>query len=70
VEAGEMPDTFRPTPKGREIREQVERQTDEYFFRPWSILAEDELDGLHSLLSNLRGQLTAFRKTQPGDKSL
>ncbi|MDL1944801.1 hypothetical protein FBQ99_20945 [Chloroflexi bacterium CFX2] len=64
VEAADAPYAYRPTSKGREIREQAERLTDEYFFRPWSVLTEGELDELYALLSKLRGQLIVFRKAK------
>ena len=53
---------FRPTPAGREIREKAERQTDEYFYRPWSLMTEAELDELYDLLTKLHDQLIAFKK--------
>jgi hypothetical protein len=62
VEAADIPSAYRPTSKGREMRAQVERLTDEYFFRPWSVLTEEELEELHALLTTLREQLVVFRK--------
>lgn len=70
VEAADDAITFHPTARGRETREQVERLTDEYFYRPWSALTENELDELYSLLSNLHEQLTVFKKTISGDGRL
>lgn len=67
VESTEMPNSWRPTAKGRELREEVERQTDEYFYRPWSVLAKKELDEMHSLLTKLHEQLAVFRLTGTGD---
>lgn len=67
VESSDAPNSWRPTAKGRELREEVERQTDEYFYRPWSVLAKKELDELHSLLTKLHEQLTVFRLTGAGD---
>ena len=67
VEASDKSNAFRPTPKGREIREQVERLTDEYFYRPWSVLINDELDELYALLTKLHDQLIVFKKAKAGD---
>lgn len=64
VEAADAPYAYRPTSKGREIREQAERLTDEYFFRSWSVLTDGELGELYALLSKLRGQLIVFRKAK------
>ncbi len=67
VEAANETNTFRPTAKGREIRAQVERLTDEYFYRPWSILSDDELDKLYALLMKLYEKLIGFKKRTMGD---
>jgi len=66
VEAAEM-STFHLTAKGREIREQVEHQTDEYFYRPWSVLTDEELDELYNLLTELHEKLIEFKKTTTVD---
>ena len=55
---------FRPTPKGRELREQAEELTNEYFFRPWSVMKPYELEELHNLLTKLRDQLHELKKTR------
>lgn len=55
---------FRITPKGRELREQAEQLTNEYFYAPWSVLTQSELDELYDLLLKLREQLNSFRKTK------
>ena len=55
--------TFRVSQKGRELREKVENLTDEYFYRPWSVLMQEELDELYDLLTKLRERLREFRKT-------
>lgn len=70
VEADNEANTFRPTEKGRELRSQVERQTDEYFYRPWSVLADKELDELYSLLTKLLDKLIEFKKKTTGDSHL
>jgi DNA-binding MarR family transcriptional regulator len=63
VEAAEIPGTFRPTQKGRDLREQVEQLTDEYFFRPWSVLKDEELAELSDLLTRLRDQLGMYNRS-------
>jgi len=63
LEETEPPGNFGVTQKGRELREQVERQTDEYFYRPWSVLTQEELDELNDLLTKLRERLREFRKS-------
>jgi hypothetical protein len=70
VESSDAPNSWRPTAKGRKLREEVERQTDEYFYRPWSILTDEELKEMHSLLSKLHEQLIVFRKAKESDSHL
>ena len=53
---------YRATAKGRELREQVEQLTDEYFYRPWSVMVADELDEFYTQLTKLHDQLVAFKK--------
>lgn len=67
VESADESNTFRPTAKGIELREQVERQTDEYFYRPWSVLTEAELTELFSLLTKLHEKLSVYKKVIAGD---
>jgi hypothetical protein len=62
-EAG-APGTFHPTQQGKEIREQAEKLTNEYFYAPWSVMTQDELHELYDLLSKLRDQLHTFRKSK------
>jgi len=64
VEPADAPGKFRPTSKGRELREQVESQTNEYFYRTWSVLTQDELDELYGLLTELHEQLLAYKKSK------
>lgn len=54
--------SFRITQKGKDLREQVEVQTDEYFYRPWSALTQEELDELYELLVKLRDGMRENRK--------
>jgi len=62
LEVADVADTFRPTSKGRKLREQVEKLTDEYFYRPWVTFSTNELDEFYDLLTKLREQLHAFKK--------
>lgn len=64
AERTEVPGSYRITAKGRELYAQTEQLTDEYFYAPWSIMTQDELDELYDLLLKLREQLNAFRKSQ------
>ena len=54
---------FRITEMGIGLREQVEKVTEHYFFTPWSVLTEQELDELFTLLTKLRERLRGFRKS-------
>lgn len=56
------PSAYRITQKGRQLREQTEQLTNEYFYAPWSIMVTSELDELYELLLKLREQLNSFRK--------
>ncbi len=62
-EAGES-GIFRITQKGKDLRERVEHETDEYFYRPWSVLTQEELDELYEALTKLRDGLREIRKKQ------
>ena len=62
VETADTPSSYRVTQLGRDIREQVERLTDEHFYRPWTVLEQAELDELYELLTKLREQLSVYRK--------
>jgi hypothetical protein len=70
VEASGAPNTFRPTAKGQELCEEVERRTNEYFFRPWSVLTDDELDELYVLLTKLHEGLIVSKKRTAGENHL
>lgn len=58
------PDTFRLSPQGRELREQAEQLTNEYFYAPWSVLLRDEIDQLYELLTKLRDGLKVYGKVR------
>lgn len=62
VEQADTLSVFRITEKGRELRQQAEQLTNEYFYAPWSVLIQAELDELYELLLKLRDQLNAFKK--------
>jgi hypothetical protein len=62
LEEAETSGAYRPTQKGRDMREQVEKLTDEYFYRPWAMLSAAALDEFHELLLKLRDQLHGFGK--------
>lgn len=64
VESAALPFTFCLTSKGRELREQAEQLTNEYFFQPWSVLEQDELNEMYDLLEMLRNQLRDFSKNK------
>lgn len=53
-------DHFRPTEVGQQIRDEVERLTDEFFYIPWAILDEGETADLRDLLTRLRDKLRAI----------
>ena len=67
VEGIDELNAFRLTTKGSEIREQAERQTNEYFYRPWSVLRDEELDKLYTLLAKLHEKLIEFKKRTTSD---
>ena len=48
---------YQPTTKGKQIRDEAEALTDNYFFAPWSCLNESELEELASLAGQLRDGL-------------
>ena len=62
AEQTDVSSTYRITQKGRELREQAEQLTNEYFYAPWSIMIQSELDELYEMLLKLREQLNSFRK--------
>jgi len=70
VEAGDTPNVFRPTQKGTELREEVEQLTDEYFYRTWSVLKQEEIDTLYVLLTKLRDGLVDYKRSGVGDSHL
>src|SRR6266498_2589421 len=61
AEPSEVAATFRITQKGRALREKAEQLTNEYFYAPWSVMIQAELDELYDLLLKLRDQLNSYR---------
>ena len=64
LEESGLPVEYQPSTRGRNMHVEVEKLTDEYFYRPWSKLTAEELDTLFSLLSQLRDQLIPYSKTK------
>lgn len=64
VESSDVPFAFRPTSAGRELREQAEQLTNEYFYRSWSVIDQNELDEMYQLITNLRDQLRDLSKNK------
>lgn len=48
---------YQVTPSGKEIRQEAEDATDRYFFAPWAVLSQTELEELKVLLHSLRDGL-------------
>jgi hypothetical protein len=55
---------FQLTDQGRQLREHAEQLTNAYFYAPWSVMTQDELDELYDVLLKLRDQLITFRKVK------
>ncbi|HSG43464.1 MAG TPA: hypothetical protein VLA72_09950 [Anaerolineales bacterium] len=70
VEAADGPNSFRPTQKGAELREKVERLTDEYFYNSWTVFTREEIDTLYGLLLKLREKLVEYKKAKENDSQL
>ena len=64
VEVDDRPDTFRLSQFGKELREEAEQLTNEYFYAPWSVLMRDEIEELYELLTKLRDGLILYRKSR------
>ena len=62
LERANLPGTFRPTSKGQEMYEHVEKLTNEYFYRPWSMFSSNQRDELYGLLDKLREELHGVKK--------
>jgi len=57
---------YHPSVRGQNMHDEVEKLTDEYFYRPWSKLKTEECSALFSLLSRLRDQLIQYSKSKTG----
>ncbi len=64
AESDERSGTFRLSRQGIELREQAERLTNEYFFVPWLVLVQAEVDELYNLLTKLHDGLSIYRKSR------
>lgn len=64
VEVDDRLETFRLSQAGKELREQAEQLTNEYFYAPWSVLMRDETEELYELLTKLRDGLIIYRKSR------
>jgi len=57
------PEAFRLSQQGKDLREQAEHLTNQYFYAPWSVLLPEEIDELYDLLAKLRYGLNAYKKS-------
>ena len=64
AEPADRPNTFSLTEEGKQLRAQAEQLTNEYFYAPWSVLTQTELDELYHLLTNLRHELNIYRNSR------
>lgn len=64
AEVDNRPDTFRLSQEGKELREQAEQLTNGYFYTPWSVLIQGEIDELSDLLTKLRDELNVYRRSK------
>lgn len=59
-----VPNTYAITQMGSDLHSAVDQLTNEYFYAPWSVLIQDELNEFHDLLSKLREQLNSYRRSR------
>ncbi len=57
------PGKFCLTRQGKQLRQQAERDTNEYFYAPWSVLRQEEIEELHQLLIRLHNGLRVYGKS-------
>ena len=62
LETAGVPGAYRTTFKGLDMHAQVEKLTDEYFYRPWAAFSPPELTEFQDLLAGLREQLQDANK--------
>jgi hypothetical protein len=53
---------YQITDEGQKVRGEVERLTDDYFYRPWACLNDAEVEELHSHLTALKTKLEGLGK--------
>ena len=63
IQPGNHPDKFCLTEAGRKLREGAEQLTDEYFYAPWSVFTQDEVQELYGLLTRLYDRLKVYGKS-------
>jgi hypothetical protein len=63
VEPAERANAYRLTKTGWELRNVTEHLTNGYFYAPWSVLVQEEIDELYTLLIGLRDKLMVYRKS-------
>ncbi len=63
AELSNRSDEFRLTESGRQLREQAEEQTNQYFYTPWSVLTPVEVQELYELLTRLHEALKVYGKS-------
>ena len=61
LELVELPDRYGMAQKGIELRERVEQKTNEFFYRPWEVMANSEVEELFASLSTLRECLVQYK---------
>jgi hypothetical protein len=64
AEQGDRLDAFRLTDEGKRLRARAEGLTDQYFYAPWSVLMQNEIDELYTLLTKLREGLDSYGKSR------
>lgn len=62
VQSGNHPGKFCLTIEGKRLREQAERDTNEYFYAPWFVLSPDEIKEFYELLIGLHNGLKVYAK--------
>lgn len=62
LEETETQGVFKPTANGKEMHDRVQKLTNKYFYRPWAMFSQNDLDELYALLMQLREQLRDFKK--------
>lgn len=63
VQPGNRPDKYCLTEEGQRLREHAEQDTNEYFYAPWSVLTQAEIQEFYGLLTRLYEALKAYGKS-------